>query len=409
VVVTATATGAFTATLAAQLGDDVVLSSTDAAGNMSAPTTVTLLPPDPATVAPPLDPSVATTLATATAFLYTGPSPIQTGVAPGTIHPVRATVLRGKVLDRNHAPLPGVTITILNHPEFGQTLSRADGMFDLAANGGGLLTVKYEKQGFLPVQRQTNVPWQDYVMIADVVMIRYDPQVTYINLSANIPMQVAQGSTMTDGAGTRRATLLFPQGTTATMKLPDGSMQGLTQLHVRATEYTVGANGPAAMPGDLPANSGYTYAVDYSLDEAISAGAKDVTFSQAVISYEENFLGFPAGTSIPTGFSDPLNGRWVPSTSGRVVKVLSITGGQVNLDLDGSNTAASDAAYAALGVTQPERQQLATLYTAGQSLWRVPITHFSPWDKNWGFSPPPDAQPPKQPKCTGDGGPDHPT
>ena len=214
---------------------------------------------------------------------------------------------------------------------------------------------------------------------------------------------------MGDSSGSRRAVLLFAQGTMATMTLPGGAMQGLTTLHVRATEYTVGPTGPAAMPGDLPPNSGYTYAIDYNLDEAIAANAKDVTFSQAVISYEENFLGFPAGTIVPTGSYDRINGRWVPSTSGRVVKVLSITGGQANLDLDGSNTAASDAAYVALGVTVAERQQLATLYTSGQSLWRVPITHFSTWDKNWPFGPPPDAKPPTQPKPPPDGPPNSPT
>ena len=45
---------------------------------------------------------------------------------------------------------------VLNHPEFGQTLSRADGIFDLAVNGGGLLTVDYQKAGYLKVQRQVS-------------------------------------------------------------------------------------------------------------------------------------------------------------------------------------------------------------------------------------------------------------
>src|SRR5207253_7388819 len=128
-------------------------------------------------------------------------------------------------------------IGVLSHPEFGQTFSRADGKFDLAVNGGGMLTLTYEKSGCLPVERQIDVPWQDYVMADDVVMLCYDPQVTHIDLSSNIPIQVAQGSSINDADGPRRATLLFKQGTAATMKLADGSMQGLTHLHVRATEY----------------------------------------------------------------------------------------------------------------------------------------------------------------------------
>jgi RHS repeat-associated protein len=47
-----------------------------------------------------------------------------------------------------------------------------------------------------------------------------------------------------------------------------------------------------------------------------------------------------------------------------------------------------------LGITDAERQKLATLYTAGQSLWRVPVAHFSSWDFNWPFGPPDDAETP---------------
>ena len=71
-------------------------------------------------------------------FLYSGENPIQTGVIPGTIETRRIAVVRGKVLDKADNPLPGVTLTILDHPEFGQTLSRADGMFDMI---GGMRTV----------------------------------------------------------------------------------------------------------------------------------------------------------------------------------------------------------------------------------------------------------------------------
>ena len=48
--------------------------------------------------------------------------------------------------------MPGVRINVSGHPELGQTLSRQDGWFDMAVNGGGLLTVSYEKAGLLPAQ-----------------------------------------------------------------------------------------------------------------------------------------------------------------------------------------------------------------------------------------------------------------
>ena len=130
-----------------------------------------VLPPDPASIAPPLDPTVATTVIAATEFLYSGLNPIQTGVEPGAIDPKRVTVLRGRVLDREAAPIAGVTISILHHTELGQTLTRVDGYFDLVVNGGGKLVVHFAKDGFLAVQRPVQAPWQDYILLPDGVMI----------------------------------------------------------------------------------------------------------------------------------------------------------------------------------------------------------------------------------------------
>src|SRR3990172_4990214 len=165
--------------------------------------------------APPVDPTVATTLFAATEFLYTGANPIQTGVAPGTINPVRVSVIRGRVLDRSDAPLSGVSISVLNHPELGGTLSRVDGRFDLAVNGGGVLTLDYQKSGWLPAQRQVDAPWQDYSILDNILLLQLDPVVTPIDFSDAV--EVARGSVVSDTDGTRQATLLFFQGTDAQM------------------------------------------------------------------------------------------------------------------------------------------------------------------------------------------------
>lgn len=363
------------------------------------------LPPDPATVAPPTDPTVATDIAAATAFLYTGPNRIQTGVAPGTIEARRVAVLRGKVAGRNGAALAGVKISVLNHPELGQTLTRADGVFDLAVNGGGQLTLRYEKTGLLSAQRAIVAPWRDFAWLPDVVMIPFDTAVTTIDLSA-ATLQVARGNPVTDRDGTRQATVLIPAGTTASMVLPNGNLQALTTLNVRATEYTVGASGPKAMPASLPPNSAYTYAAEFSVDEAVAAGAAEVRFSQALPVYVENYLGFPVGVAVPMGYYDPQKAQWIASDNGRVIKVLSITAGLADLDIDGTAAAANAAALTALGVTDQERTRIALLYPAGQTLWRMPITHFSTWDANWGWEP--DCNPaaqscqPSQPQPTAD-------
>jgi RHS repeat-associated protein len=327
--------------------------------------------------APAVDPTVATTVGAEAQFLYSGSSPVQTGVAPGTIDPLRAAVLRGQVKASDGTPLAGVTISVLNHPEFGSTTTQPFGLFSLAVNGGGLLTVAYAKSGYLPAHRQVQATIQDYAWLPDVTLLPPDAHVNAIDLSAATPMQVARGSVVTDADGTRQATLLFPQGTTATMTLPGGSTQPLTTLHVRLTEFSVGAAGPSAMPADLPAVSAYAYAVDLSADEATAAGATTVTFSQSLPFYVEDFLNLPVGGGLPLGSYDRTSGVWQPLPGGLVVKVLSVTGGMANLDTDGSGQAASAAALSALGISDAERQTLATLYQPGQALWRLPVMHFS--------------------------------
>ncbi len=349
-------------------------------------------PPDPAAIAPTLDRSVATHIGTSTAFLYTGANPIQTGVASGSIDVKRAAVLRGRVVDRSGAAVGGAAISINAHPEFGQTLSRADGRFDLAVNGGGILTMNYKKSGLLAVQRQVEAPWQDFVVVEDVVMIAADVPVTAIASGAQA-MQVARGSTQTDTSGTRRATVLFPSGTMAALVQPDGSTVPTSTLNVRLTEYTVGANGPQAMPAPLSPASGYTYAVELGADEAIAkVNGRDVVFNQPVVFYVENFLGFPIGIPVPQGFYDRDKAAWVGSDSGRVIKIIGVTGGFADVDSVGTG------GMTPLVLSQEERQQLAALYPVGQELWRVTMPHFSTWDSNWPVILPSDATDPNQPE-----------
>ena len=183
--------------------------------------------------------------------------------------------------------------------------------------------------------------------------------------------------------------------------MPDGSTQPISTLNVRATEYTVGENGPQAMPAELPPTSGYTYAVEFTVDEAMAAGATDVRFDQPLSFYLENFLDFPVGGIVPVGFYDRQQGQWIPSENGLIIEVVAITGGLADLDLDGDGLADDAAALAALGITDAEREELATLYRPGQSLWRVPITHFTPWDCNWPQGPGPNDRPPNQPRPRG--------
>jgi len=99
---------------------------------------------------------------------------------------------------------------------------------------------------------------------------------------------------------------MFAPGTQATMTLPAGSTQTLSQATVRAQEYTTGNAGATSMPGELPPSSGYTYA----LYEAEQVSAKEVRLEPPLVTYVDNFLGFPAGTSVPSGSYNTAQARW---------------------------------------------------------------------------------------------------
>ena len=167
-------------------------------------------------------------------------------------------------------------------------------------------------------------------------------------------------------------------------------------MNIRATEFTVGANGPKAMPAELPANVAYTYCVDLNADEA-----DNIQFSQPVYFYLDNFLNFPVGGNVPTGYYDETKGVWIPSDNGVIIRILNITDGLVEVDVAGSGAAADAATLTKLGFTDAERQKLAETYAVRKSLWRVPITHFSKWDCNWGWGPPEDAVAPDAEAPTG--------
>ncbi len=344
-----------------------------------------------------LDQTTAVPAAVAVSFLYTGANAVQTGVAPDAIKPALAAVLHGRVLRDDGLPLPGVAITLLGRPEFGITHSRTDGVFDMAVNGGSPLTVKFEAAGFSSVQRRLDTAQQDFSVLKDVVMNGVDAAMTKVTLGAGAPMQMHEATMQNDASGARHAALLFQPGTSAMLKMADGTTQPAASLSVRATEFTVGPNGPLAMPGALPSNSAYTYCADLSADEADAAGAASIEFDKPVYFYVENFLHFDIGIDVPSGFYNKTRGVWEAGPSGRIVKIISIAGGAANLDVDGDGNADTGATLTALSITDAERAIIGGKYAAGASIWRVPIPHFSAWDSNWPYGPPPDSGPPPTP------------
>lgn len=126
--------------------------------------------------------------------------------------------------------------------------------------------------------------------------------------------------------------------------------------------------------------------MELSADEAtVKKDGQDVLFDRPVPFYVDNFLNFPVGGAVPVGYYDNTKSAWIPSDNGRVIQILGVSNGLAQLDVSGNGQLADAAALAALGITDAERARLATLYTAGKSLWRVPLTHLSWWDCNWAW------------------------
>ncbi len=347
-----------------------------------------------------LNVSVTTVPTDANEWLYTGNDPLQVGVAPGTIQRYRGSLLKGHVSTIGGQPLAGARVTIVLHPEFGNTVTQTDGDFVMVVNGGGQLSVRVEKDGLLTVDRSTNVPWAGYAEVPPIVLIQADPTSTAIDLSGIAgAFQVAKSSVSSDDDGARQGVLLFPSGTSATMKLADGTSAAISAMSVRITEFTRGANGPAAMPAALPPQSAYTYAFEVNADEAVVAGAVATEFSQPLIYYVDNFLDFPKGTIVPVGSYDRKRSLWVPEKSGRVINIVSIQAGVAQLDIDSDAAVDDPIELAAIGITTAEQLELAELFAPGATLWRVEVPHFTqPYDCNWGTGPGPDTGPlPPQP------------
>ena len=360
---------------------------------------VPFTPPEPESILPPPDPTIFPGFGELAGPLYSGPNPIQRGMQGDPIQDYRVAIVRGRVLDGSGQPIAGVLVRALNQREVGYTYSRSSGYYDLVLNGGGDVILDYSKPGLLTSQRRKLTPWRDFSLFPDVVLIAPDAQVTPVQLGTDAPMQLASGSSQSDVDGTRTSRVYFPSGTTANLIYADGRVQAMPQLMFRATEYTVGARGPERMPGSLPANIAYTFAVELSSDEALSTGAQRVQFNQPLSLYVDNFLQVKTGEAVPLGYYEQSTGEWIGAPNGRVVEVLSITGGVANLDVEGNGAAATPAAYAALGVTLEERVQMAVRFAVGANFTRSLISHFTPWDCNFPYFPDPDDEPPPDQLC----------
>lgn len=315
----------------------------------------------PVVNAPSNDTSAPADGTNSTSFLYSGDNPTQTGVDPDAIQSDTAAVVRGTVLDQSGAPIPGVLVNVVGHPEYGSTRTRSDGQFDMAVNGEETLTIELSADGYVSAERTVAVGTSDWDSLQAVTLMPLDSSATVIDFSGNADAFQAAAETYRDEAGApRRSYLLFPPHVRATATFLDGSSQPLPVGTVRITGLTGEAFPPSAMPADLPVGTAYTYAVDYSVDEA--ADAESITLSAPAIAYLDNFLKLPVGTPVPSGELDLANGSWQPQPDGEVIGIVGVDSqGRAEIDLDGDGKPDSVDALAAKGITVAERKAILTV------------------------------------------------
>ncbi|RWS12485.1 teneurin-m-like protein [Dinothrombium tinctorium] len=82
----------------------------------------------------------------------------------------RASVIRGQVKSPSGSGLMGVRVGIASEPLLGFVVSRDTGWFDIMVNGGGAVTLHFQREPFRPTQRTVMVPWNEIVVIDKVKM-----------------------------------------------------------------------------------------------------------------------------------------------------------------------------------------------------------------------------------------------
>lgn len=343
---------------------------------------------------------VVSSIAKDFAFVYQGQDAPQQGVEKDAIDPKRASVLHGKIVDAAGNAIAGVEVSLAGSAKYGKTVSKANGEFDFVFNGGGPRMFALEKVGFFPARRRINTKWQDH---AHLDIVRLMPKSDATNME-KLHEDVHRSAEVEDEQGKRRSTLFTPTTAKISTKNASGKDREIAPSAVRASEYTVGAAGQELMPAPLPPTSAYTYAVELTAVEGVD-DLDNAEFSEPTIYYVENFLTFPVGGAVPSGYYDKEAACWVPSEDGRVIQIIKEKNGIAEIDTEGKGKAASKEQLKSLGITDDELKRLAVLYEPGQSIWRIPLAHFSTWDFNWppGTEPePPNIDYPETPDAPDD-------
>ncbi|HVS35029.1 MAG TPA: hypothetical protein VMS17_05565 [Gemmataceae bacterium] len=311
----------------------------------------------------------------------------------------RAAVLRGKVLTPDGKPLEKAKISIAGSSS-GLTLSNADGGFDFPVNGGGPTVIVYEKQGFLTARRPAAVPWQDYVVMPDVVLAPAPAPVGVLKLPWHATDDGAAPSLRGEsvpGDLARQPTLIAPPGLTAAVQFSGGAPALKEKLSFSLREYAAAAQqAETALPAAAPPASTCAYAFELAVEQASpQMGARWGVFRPSVNYYVENFLHLPVGTELPIYHYEADPGRWVRSeTSGAVIRVDDFPKGLNDSGDAHPGEPKHDGTPGDADAKLAEAMTVHKLYGKEQTLWRLPLTKTGTWAIFFPIRPPDGAVPP---------------
>ena len=106
-------------------------------------------------------------------FLIEGDKSVQSYSKPESYDERRASVIRGRVVTSSGEGIIGVRVSVdksRGASNYGFTLTRPGGWFDLLVNGGGAVTLQFQRSPFKPLTRTSYIPWNQIFVMDAVVM-----------------------------------------------------------------------------------------------------------------------------------------------------------------------------------------------------------------------------------------------
>ncbi|KAM5195543.1 teneurin-1 isoform 2-T9 [Hipposideros larvatus] len=123
----------------------------------------------------------------------------------------RACVIRGQVVAVDGTPLVGVNVSFLHHSDYGFTISRQDGSFDLVAIGGISIILIFDRSPFLSEKRTLWLPWNQFIVVEKVTMQRVvsdSPSCDISNFISPNPIVLPSPLTSFGGSCPERGTIV---------------------------------------------------------------------------------------------------------------------------------------------------------------------------------------------------------